>query len=146
MNGHNKWILDAKAPIENIKSGKNVEQAYSYAIHPDIRVNYYALCNGREFVVFHISRIKPELVVEMQKINEHWLEIVQKLGATAFTEDRENEIHPDFGLKMLKVGATSENEMHFPLVPVSFIQRMGANTFTMAISMQFDGILDLIKI
>src|SRR5882762_5387207 len=43
----NAWILDAKGPNENIDSGRNVEQAYSYAIHPDIRVPLYGLCNGR---------------------------------------------------------------------------------------------------
>ena len=32
-DGENAWVLDAKAPGENINSGKNVEQAYSYAIH-----------------------------------------------------------------------------------------------------------------
>jgi len=32
------WILDAKAPDEEIGAGKNVEQAYSYAIHPEVRV------------------------------------------------------------------------------------------------------------
>jgi hypothetical protein len=37
------WILDAKAPGEEIGSGENIEQAYSYAIHPDIRVRIYSL-------------------------------------------------------------------------------------------------------
>jgi len=34
-----------KAPSENIFTGKNVEQAYSYAMHRDIRVPLYGLCN-----------------------------------------------------------------------------------------------------
>src|ERR1039458_1534033 len=33
-------VLDAKAPGEEIKFGDNVEQVYSYAIHPEIRVPY----------------------------------------------------------------------------------------------------------
>src|ERR1035437_3420044 len=36
QDGQYKWILDAKAPNENIDTGKNVEQAYSYAIHRDV--------------------------------------------------------------------------------------------------------------
>jgi hypothetical protein len=52
INGECKWILDAKGPRENIHSGPNVEQAFSYTIHPDVRVFLYALCNGYELVVF----------------------------------------------------------------------------------------------
>ncbi|MFN7851018.1 type I restriction enzyme HsdR N-terminal domain-containing protein [Anabaena sp. AL09] len=46
------WVLDAKAPNENIKSGDHIEQVYSYATHPEIRSNYFALCNGVEFSLF----------------------------------------------------------------------------------------------
>ena len=28
------WVLDAKAPNQNIKEGDNIEQVYSYATHP----------------------------------------------------------------------------------------------------------------
>ncbi len=52
--GKYAWVLDAKAPNEDIKTGKNVEQTYFYAIHPEIRVPIYALCNGREFIAFDI--------------------------------------------------------------------------------------------
>ena len=36
--GKYAWVLDAKAPNEEIKTGGNVEQTYFYAIHPEIRV------------------------------------------------------------------------------------------------------------
>jgi predicted type IV restriction endonuclease len=32
-DGAYAWVLDAKGPGENIDTGKNVEQAYSYAMH-----------------------------------------------------------------------------------------------------------------
>lgn len=54
VSGKYAWVLDAKAPNEDIKTGKNVEQTYFYAIHPEIRVLIYALCNGREFIAFDI--------------------------------------------------------------------------------------------
>ncbi len=43
------WVLDAKAPNQNIKTGDNVEQVFSYSIHPEIRTKFFALCNGRAF-------------------------------------------------------------------------------------------------
>ena len=43
---HNAFILDAKAPNQVITEGKNVEQALSYAMHNEVRSEYFALCNG----------------------------------------------------------------------------------------------------
>ena len=40
------WVLDAKAPNKKIVNDENVGQVYSYAIHPEIRSAYFALCNG----------------------------------------------------------------------------------------------------
>lgn len=44
------WVLDAKAPWEDITKTNHVEQAYSYAIHPDIRAELFALCNGKVLI------------------------------------------------------------------------------------------------
>lgn len=44
------WVLDAKAPTEDIKTGKNVEQTYFYAIHPEIRASVYALQRQRIYL------------------------------------------------------------------------------------------------
>ncbi|MDR0605678.1 MAG: type I restriction enzyme HsdR N-terminal domain-containing protein, partial [Bacteroidales bacterium] len=49
------WVLDAKAPNKKIVNDENVEQVYSYAIHPEIRTTYFALCNGVEFSLFRSS-------------------------------------------------------------------------------------------
>lgn len=46
------WVLDAKGPRENILDEEYVGQAYSYAVHPEIRTNYFALCNGIEFSLY----------------------------------------------------------------------------------------------
>jgi hypothetical protein len=44
------WIIEAK-PSEPI-TDDDVEQAYSYAKHPEIRASYFCLCNGIEFRVY----------------------------------------------------------------------------------------------
>ena len=43
VNGQPTWILDAKAPTEAIVKSKNVEQAYSYAIHNEVRVDFFRI-------------------------------------------------------------------------------------------------------
>src|ERR1017187_3974464 len=36
VDGNFTFVLDAKAPHEEVKTGHNVEQVYSYAVHPEI--------------------------------------------------------------------------------------------------------------
>jgi 16S rRNA G966 N2-methylase RsmD len=83
---NNKFVvaLDAKAPNENITSGANVEQAYFYAIHPEIRASLFALCNGRELVVFSISEKTPLIHFRIEEIPKHWGELEALLGPDAF--------------------------------------------------------------
>lgn len=54
-------ILDAKRPSEDALSRANVQQAYSYAIHPEVKCQHFALCNGKALVVFNVDRNEPLL-------------------------------------------------------------------------------------
>ncbi len=98
IGGKYAWVLDAKAPDEDIKTGKNVEQTYFYAIHPEIRVEYYALCNGKEFILFHISQSDAILYFSLSEIEKHWQDLEKFLSPSVFDktqkkfEKRKNEI------------------------------------------------------
>jgi hypothetical protein len=89
VSDKNAWVLDAKAPGERIDSGSNVEQAYSYAIHPDIRVKLYALCNGREFIVFSTEHSEPVLHFEVVGLCHYQQELYWRLSPQSFTTERE---------------------------------------------------------
>jgi len=79
------WVLDAKAPTQKIINNDNVEQVYSYATHPEIRSNYFALCNGIEFSVFRTTDTsKPILFFEIENIENHWQDVVLLLAPTSF--------------------------------------------------------------
>lgn len=87
VDGNFAWVLDAKAPDEDIKSGGNLEQIYSYAIHPEIRTKFFALCNGREFILFRQDSAEPEkaaLYFELRDIDRYWDELERLLGTNAF--------------------------------------------------------------
>lgn len=56
------WVLDAKGPRENLQEKDYVEQAYSYAAHPEVRSNYFALCNGIEFVLYRTNGYNEPLM------------------------------------------------------------------------------------
>ena len=110
-DGKYAWILDAKAPSENIDSGKNVEQAYSYAIHKDIRVPLYALCNGRKLVVFDVSRGPAVIDVQLRDIESIWLKVVAVLGCrSAWPLGIRPGFRPDFGLAVVKAGLTLDKD------------------------------------
>ncbi|MCK8623697.1 DNA methyltransferase [Prevotella sp. E13-27] len=56
------WVLDAKGPRENLQEKNYVEQAYCYAAHPEVRSNYFALCNGIEFVLYRTNGYNEPLL------------------------------------------------------------------------------------
>lgn len=86
VEGRAAWVLDAKGPNENIHTGKNVEQVYSYAIHPDVRVDIYGLCNGKELVIFDIRQKPPILQIAITKINESWDQVLEVLAPNALQQ------------------------------------------------------------
>ena len=77
------WVLDAKAPNEEIKSGGHVEQTYFYSIHPEIRTDLFALCNAREFIDFN-KHSEMVLHFHVSEINLHWEKLTALLSPSAF--------------------------------------------------------------
>jgi hypothetical protein len=132
-----KWILDAKSPNEKILSGKNVEQAYSYAIHPEVRANKYALCNGRELIVFDISRFEPLLQLKTNEMNEKFDEVLRVLSPLAFTKPHVLNFKPDFGLTMRKLGASVGMINHFLEIGLPFIAKLEDGLYSASVGMEF---------
>ncbi|MHA3773644.1 restriction endonuclease [Verrucomicrobiota bacterium sgz303538] len=124
-----RWVLDAKAPSENIRQGRNAQQAYSYAIHPEIRVRYFALCNGRDFTVFDIHTLVPTLDFPLRNIHEHWSQLTELLGPEAFLSAAEN-LNPDLGLHLHRLGMSRFETHHFILVTVPLIARITDTSYT----------------
>ena len=122
VSGDFAWILDAKAPNENITSGKNVEQAYSYAIHPEIRVKLYALSNGREFALFHIDQIKPPILhFQLSEIQYHWDKLTRFLSPSTLAKTE---------LSSIPVAVPTEQEFNYlsrkPLPEITDLKRQSA--------------------
>jgi len=79
------WVLDAKAPTQKIVNDDNVEQVYSYATHPEIRSNYFALCNGLEFACFRTTETdKPVIYFRINEINNYWQTLQKTLSPDSF--------------------------------------------------------------
>lgn len=78
------WVLDAKAPTEQIVNSDNVEQVYSYAIHPEVRAKFFALCNGHEFALFRQDAEKPLLYFPLRDVEQYWQDVETYLSPHAF--------------------------------------------------------------
>jgi hypothetical protein len=85
VQNKNAFIIDAKNPRENILSGTNPEQAYSYAIHKEVRVNKYVLCNGIDIVIFDVNELKLVLKMQVKDLEENWDNLYKILSPMAFT-------------------------------------------------------------
>ncbi|GHS92709.1 hypothetical protein FACS1894139_04500 [Planctomycetales bacterium] len=79
------WVLDAKAPNQKIVADDNVEQVYCYATHPEIRSNYFVLCNGVALSVFRTADTdKPILYFRLAEIAQYWQALSALLASTNF--------------------------------------------------------------
>lgn len=138
VDGENVFILDAKAPSENILNGKNVEQAFSYAIHRDIRVSFYALCNGREISIFSINKYEPIDVIKIEELKNEWRRIELKLSPMAFTKPQLFNYKPDFGLAMLKFAMNMDMDFYFYGAWVNSIAKIEDELYSIVSVIKFD--------
>lgn len=106
------FVLDAKGPSEGVLDHNHVQQAYSYAIHPEIRCDEFGLCNGRELAIFSTSKIEPLLHVDFGKFESEWGEIEKYLAPKYLSEPVLRKFSPDFGLALLRMGFNKETDMH----------------------------------
>jgi hypothetical protein len=84
-----RWVLEAKAPGVEIGADE-IEQAWSYANHAEVRAVYFALCNGRHFVVFqtnHGPDSRPLLSVPYAEFSHTLRQIAGFLGPEALLRD-----------------------------------------------------------
>ncbi|MDR0304431.1 MAG: type I restriction enzyme HsdR N-terminal domain-containing protein, partial [Chitinispirillales bacterium] len=77
------WVLEAKSSDKNVMNF--VDQAYSYAVHKEIRSNYFAICNGIEFVVFRTNNPEnPILHFRVFEIDRYWDSLQNMLSPNCF--------------------------------------------------------------
>lgn len=124
------WILDAKAPSESIIKSKNVEQAYSYAIHPEVRARFFSLCNGKEFVLYSVDEMNPLIHFKMQALPLYW-ESLKGILAPENVLSKDNLTYlKDLGLHLKRLGFEKFQSLVFPKVPVTNITQLEKGMYT----------------
>ena len=93
--GRFAWVLDAKSPAEDVFDPGHISQVYSYAVHPEIRAKFFAVCNGREFVLYNGEAGEaPVLLFAFSEIGHRWAEIWRTLNAARFQSRAEASHSP----------------------------------------------------
>lgn len=123
-------ILDAKSPSEQILHSHHVEQAYSYAIHPEIRCRHFALCNGRQLVLFDVDEFEPVLVVEAKDFEARWHEIAKHFSPESLINPILRSFQPDLGLAVMRLGMAPETEHFFVGCSLQLIARVSDDLYT----------------
>ncbi|WP_051146713.1 type I restriction enzyme HsdR N-terminal domain-containing protein [Marinobacter daepoensis] len=124
------WVLDAKSPQEDILKSKHVEQAYSYAIHPEIRAEMYALCNGREFALYEIRKFEPILHFKIEEIDSHWEKLFRILNSEVQGNPGLVNYAPDFGIYLKRIGASEKMRFIAPFCRSCFIAKVEDGVYT----------------
>jgi len=139
VNDRAAWIMDAKAPSEVLVKSKNVEQAYSYAIHSEVRANYFALCNGHEFVLYSISQIDPILQFPLQAISLYWGDLQRILKPETIFNNEQQKLAKDLGLHLKRLGFDQFENIFFPAVPLTNIGQIDPEMYSTSGCVTNDG-------
>ncbi len=89
VQGPIRWTIEAKPPTAPI-SLDDIDQAYTYACHPEVRAVLFAIVNGTELRVYQTNRgpeAAPMLALEYGDISRAMQRIENLLGPEAVRRD-----------------------------------------------------------
>ncbi len=83
------WIIEAKAPDEDLFSDRHLGQAWGYATHPRVDVPLMVLANGVRLCVFDVTQERwedPVLDIAQPDLPQRFAELEASLGARQVAE------------------------------------------------------------
>lgn len=132
-------VLDAKRPTEDVLSQANVQQAYSYAIHPEIKAQHFALCNGRSISIFDVNSGDPLLVVHFREYEQRWAEIEKYLGPKYLKKPALRSYAPDFGCALARLGLAEGAVVTLLPLRLNHFAMLDQDNFTATANTDFAG-------
>ena len=133
-------IVEAKAPSVSLDNEECIGQAYSYAVHREVRANFYALCNGKEFRLYSTFLPDPVIIFRMDYLMSHFDRLSAVMGAENILSYSEKQIAKDLGihLKMLSAGCAEQRFifMDFPIYRIFLVE---PDTYTIDVTTVIDG-------
>jgi hypothetical protein len=130
-------VLDAKSPSEDILSRQHVQQAYSYAIHPELKCTTFALCNGKQLAVFSVDDPKPLLVLAFHELDSHWTEVERFLAPRFLRNPLLRKFVPDLGIAYARMGLTKRSKIELLGVELNYFMRSTEDLITASTGLLF---------
>jgi len=137
INDKPTLIIDAKSPKEDIEKGKNVEQAFSYAIHKEIRVQGYGLCNGKKLTLFKTSNYHPFKIFDLTRISDCWHEIERFLKPEFIERPYLFGFIPDLGMSLEFL--SDDKKVFLPNSLIKMIIKLSDNDYSINCIHTFEG-------
>lgn len=133
-------VVDAKGPGEDLDDADHLSQVYTYAVHRDVQSPYYALCNGRRFVLYSVARMtrEPLYDLDLTDLENEWFNALVKLAPLVLYDTIDSKYSKDFGLHLQRLGLSAEMRLMFPGIPVFRIGRSGPDLYVVTCNIHTD--------
>lgn len=133
-------VLDAKSPTESVTSQANIQQAYSYAIHPEIQCEHFALCNGKILAVFSTRSLNPLLNIGFDEFESQWEEIEKHFLPKYLLNPELRNFAPDFGVAVSRLGMKPETELTMIQTRLGLISRVSDQLYSASVNTELAGV------
>lgn len=130
-------IMDAKSPVESVASTAHIQQAYSYAIHPEVRTKHFALCNGRRLAVYGVDSPQPLLDLPFEEFEACWEKIEKHLAPKYLLQPELRKLRPDFGFKVSRLGLAEGGELIMVAVRLGMFAQLNQTLYSATVNTQF---------
>jgi hypothetical protein len=137
FQGRPVLVLDAKSPSESVTSPPHVQQAYSYAIHAEVRVNHFGLCNGRRLVIYSVENPNPLLDISYQEFESRWEDIERFLKPKYLLKPELRKFAPDFGFAISRLGLAGNADIIMLQARLNLFARVSQDLFTVTVATEF---------
>lgn len=137
FQGRPVLVLDAKSPSESVTSPANVQQAYSYAIHPEVRVHHFALCNGKMLAFYSVEKAEPLFSIPYEEFETRWNEIERHLAPKYLLKPELRNFKPDFGFAVSRLGLAPHAEIIMLQTRLGLFARVSQELFTATVNTEF---------
>ncbi|WP_122677345.1 type I restriction enzyme HsdR N-terminal domain-containing protein [Pseudomonas viridiflava] len=137
-DGEAVLVIDAKNPSENINSPSHIQQAYSYAVHPEIRCQHFALCNGHRFVLFNQTSTTPVFEMDFRDYETQWSTLEKYLKPQNLKNPGLTRFASDAGIKCARMGIGTGAIHWYPAMPSHFA-RIDKDTITISSNVEIAG-------
>lgn len=131
-------VIEVKAPNKSLSKEEYIGQAYSYAIHREVQANFYALCNGKRFVLYDTSLYKPILEFNLEDIEKYFDYLNKFIGTNCIEKNQinsKNNIVKDLGIHFKMLSANNaETKFIMHNVIVDNIMRINNETYCITVN------------